>query len=147
MRSFLWFGLHLFVSNSGLGLAILGFTFLSSFMDKRTYIIVHRCTLLTLMLRNCIISPKSSCFKCGLWENGGNSLAPSSLLVSKNVRKKDPLKIENKRHLLFWHFLARSQLSVLRRFRRYSWCTHCAWNSFTAVHKNPASVPVCVHIY
>ena len=68
-----------------LGLAMMGFALLSSNLYKSTYTIVHRCNLLPLMLRNYIISPKSSCFKCGLWENGGNAPAPSFLLVSKNV--------------------------------------------------------------
>jgi hypothetical protein len=49
-----------------LGLAMMGFTFLSSFLDKRTYNIVHRC-------------------------NGGNALAPSSLLISKKSENKIPL--------------------------------------------------------
>jgi hypothetical protein len=75
-----------------LGLAMMGFTFLSSFLDKRTYTIVHRCNLLPLKLRNWIILPKSSCFKCGLWENGGNALTPLFLLVSKMSENKIPLK-------------------------------------------------------
>jgi hypothetical protein len=87
----LWFGLHLlFLALSpilALGLAMMGFAFLSSFLDKSTYTIVHRCNFLPLMLRNCIILPKSSCFKCGLWGKGGNAPTPSSLLVPKSVRK------------------------------------------------------------
>jgi hypothetical protein len=63
------------------GLAMMGLPFFLASWTKNTYTIVHRCNLLPLMLRNCIISPKSSCFKCWLWENGGNAPASSSLLV------------------------------------------------------------------
>ena len=67
----LWFRLSSpffgFISNSGFKVGNDGFG--SSYFDKSTITIVHRCNLLPLMLRNCIISPKSFCFKCGLWEN------------------------------------------------------------------------------
>ena len=69
-----------------LGLAMMGSAFISIFLDKSTYTTVLRCNLLPLMLKNCIISPKSTCSKSRLWENCRNALACSSLLVSKNVR-------------------------------------------------------------
>ena len=39
-------------------------------LSKITYTIVHWCYLLSLMLMNCIVMPKFSCLKCGLWKNG-----------------------------------------------------------------------------
>jgi hypothetical protein len=75
--------------------------------------------------------PMSSCFELGLLANDGNSLAHSVLLVSKNVRKQSPLKIEKYGHFLFWYFLIRAKLSDLQRFRRYWCCTHYAWTNCT----------------
>ena len=94
----LWFGLHLlFLASSlilALGLAMMGFAFLSSFLDTSTYTIVHRCNLLPLMLKNYIISPKSSCFTCGLWENGGMPQLPHFCLYQKMSEFKIPLKLK-----------------------------------------------------
>ena len=127
-----------------LGISNNGLAFLSIYLFKSTYTILHICKLLPLMLRNFSIAPKSSYFKCGPCESGGNVLACSSFLVSKNVRRRGPLKLETEWHLLFWHFLFRAKLSIIRRYSRY---THCAWNSYTAVDIIPASVPVCVYMY
>ena len=38
--------------------------------------------------------PMSSCFQWGLWKTNGYSLTSSVLLISKNVRKQSPLKID-----------------------------------------------------
>jgi hypothetical protein len=70
---------------------------------------------------------------------------PHFCLYQKMSEFKIPLKLKIRGTFFSNNFLVRSQLSTLRRFRRYSLCTHCAWNSYTAVHINPASVPV--HMY
>ena len=62
----------------------MGLAFLSSYYYKCNFSTVHNYNCLPLMLMNCNIWPKSTCIKWGPWENDGNALGRSFLLVSKN---------------------------------------------------------------
>jgi hypothetical protein len=75
--------------------------------------------------------------RCRLWENGN---AP------KMSEKKIILKLKLEAPSFQTSFGPKS-IERATPFLSISLCTHCDWDSFTAVHINPASVPVSVHMY